>query len=76
MVPAPYQPVCEPFDGVPTYRRDYLGPIQPPRPSMKPDTVAFVSCASADDGTEYRNSYTKKVRTGEPLHCDRKTMWN
>lgn len=55
-----YQPLCEPFEGIPTYRKDYVDHKAPPRPSMKPPERAMVSCAPLDDNTEYRNEYTKK----------------
>lgn len=55
-----YVPIADPFDGLATYRRDFVDHRAPPRPSMKPVERPMVSEAPLQDATEYRNEFTKK----------------
>ena len=56
-----YTPADAPFEGQPTYRRDYIkhsGTVM--TRSLKPVDLGYSSNAPIDDFTEYRNQYTAK----------------
>jgi hypothetical protein len=61
-----YSPNDMPFEGLPTYRRDYIqhNGAQMTR-SMKPADPGYSSNAPLDDGTEYKKQYTEK----KPERC-------
>jgi hypothetical protein len=56
-----YQPNDAPFEGLPTYQKDYIGHRQAPVQSMKPADTGYRSDAPFEDGTEYRHEYLKKT---------------
>lgn len=55
-----YVPNEAPFDGMPTYQRDFIPHQATKALSMKPADVGFRSSAPLEDGTEYKKEYTRK----------------
>ena len=55
-----YTPNDAPFEGLPTYQRDYIPHQASMTRSMKPVDPGYSSGAPMEDGTEYKKEYTKK----------------
>jgi hypothetical protein len=55
-----YQPNDAPFDGIPTYQRDYVPKKGEMARSLKPIDTPYRSLAPMDDATEYNKEYIKK----------------
>ena len=58
-----YVPSDAPFEGQPTYRRDYVGHGGVPMTkSLRPTEYDYTSSAPLDENTEYRQEFIKKVQ--------------
>lgn len=55
-----YVPNEAPFDGMPTYQRDYIPHPTEKTRSLKPVDLGYSSNAPLEDGTEYKKEYTRK----------------
>lgn len=55
-----YTPNTAPFEGMPTYQRDYIQHPMSMTRSLKPADLGYSSNAPLEDGTEYRQEYTRK----------------